>query len=177
MKARTLIKMTNDRKILLLIAVPALLFSSAISTLSYAQQQIIYVEPPRVCPPGTVEVTASQPCLDINTGPKWEKRWGAIAVDSVLGKFGGSEGHSSKGDAQKAAVGLCKANGGSKDCKVTIAYYNQCGALAWGDRYIASSNGPDLDKTIESAVATCSQGAPDCQAYYAGCSYAEEALR
>jgi Domain of unknown function (DUF4189) len=106
-----------------------------------------------------------------DTGPLWVKRWGAIAVDDVLGKFGGVDGFSSKGKAERAAVRQCKKNGG-KSC-AAYSYYNQCGALAWGDNFLVRSSGPLKDNTIAKAVEQCSAKSQNCKPYYAGCSYPE----
>jgi Domain of unknown function (DUF4189) len=103
-------------------------------------------------------------------GPQWASRWGAIAVDGAAGKFGGVEEMTSGSRAKKAAIKLCRQNGGS-DCKIAAAYGNQCGALAWGDGKYASYSGPDYDKAIAGAVAYCSETTKNCKPYYAGCSF------
>jgi hypothetical protein len=108
----------------------------------------------------------------VYSGPQWAKRWGAIAVDRVDGKFGGVDGLGSKRSAQKAAIADCKKNGGIK-CKVELAYYNQCGVLAWGDNYFLSAGGPDINETSRRAVNLCGAKTPNCKPYYAGCSYPE----
>jgi Domain of unknown function (DUF4189) len=102
-------------------------------------------------------------------GPEWATRWGAIAYDGKAGHFGGKEGLESKRRAEKAAIKECKKNGGSA-CKVITSYYNQCGAMAWGNNFMAASRGPDRDVTIQQAVASCNNNSGNCQAYYAGCS-------
>jgi hypothetical protein len=105
-------------------------------------------------------------------GPQWETRWGAIAVDNGVGTYGGIEGFDSKRRAQKAAITECKKYGGKK-CKVSIAYYNQCGVLASGDTYSITARGPDIYETAERAVNTCSKHTQNCKPYYGGCSYPE----
>lgn len=65
-------------------------------------------------------------------GPLWATRWGAIATDNKLGHFGGIEHATSESHAKKLAIAECKKFGG-KDCKIRITYFNQCGALAWGE--------------------------------------------
>jgi hypothetical protein len=117
-----------------------------------------------------MDVPAGQ--LPPDTGPYWAKRWGAIAVDPTLGKFGGVEGFSSRGKAERAAVKECKKNGGKK-CG-PYSYYNQCGALAWGDNFLVRSSGPLYDNTVAEAVKQCGAKSENCKPYYAGCSYAEQ---
>lgn len=99
----------------------------------------------------------------------WARRWGAIAADDNVGRLGGIEGFSSKRKAEKAAIKECQKNGGSK-CRVTVAYDNQCGALAWGDTYGTSANGPDRNDTMKNAVASCAKQTTNCKIYYVGCS-------
>jgi hypothetical protein len=100
----------------------------------------------------------------------WSKRWGAIAADDKAGRLGGADGSSSKRQAEKAAIKECQNNGGGK-CKVMVAYYNQCGALAWGDNYGTSARGPDRNDTMNNALASCGKETVNCKIYYAGCSY------
>jgi Domain of unknown function (DUF4189) len=109
----------------------------------------------------------------VPSGPLWETRWGAIAVDDAFGKFGGADGLTSKRQAEKAAQNICKANGGTK-CKTVIAYNDQCGVLAGGDTASTSSSGPDLQETTERAIANCNKMTNNCQAYYSGCSPPEQ---
>jgi hypothetical protein len=107
-----------------------------------------------------------------NPGAYWETRWGAIAVDNGVGTYGGIEGLNSKRTAQKAAIAECKKFGGKK-CKISIAYYNQCGVLASGDTYSITARGPEINETTERAVNACSKKTQNCKPYYAGCSYPE----
>lgn len=86
-----------------------------------------------------------------NQGPQWATRWGAIAVDGDKGAFGGVEGQRSKGAAKRSAISECRKDGG-KRCKVLASYYNQCGAMAWGDKQVSTYSGPDRQKTIDSAI-------------------------
>jgi Domain of unknown function (DUF4189) len=104
-------------------------------------------------------------------GPQWATQWGAIASDRTTGGLGGSEGHSSKRAAKKAAVAACLKDGGTNKCKPLIAYYNQCGALAWGDYTVITYRGPNLDVATTEAMKLCSEKSKICQIFYSGCSY------
>lgn len=107
-----------------------------------------------------------------DTGPQWAKRWGAIALDPSAGRYGGAEGQSSARRAEKAAVANCKKNGGGRQCKVLGgAYYNQCGALAWGDKRAEAYSAATTDEASTGAVQMCSQKTSNCKIYYSGCSY------
>lgn len=107
-----------------------------------------------------------------NPGPSWATRWGAIAVDDSVGTFGGVEGLTSKRQAQRAAIADCKRHGGKK-CKISIAYYNQCGVLASSDTYSITTSGPSMDETTQRAINACSKKSQNCKPYYGGCSYPE----
>lgn len=107
-------------------------------------------------------------------GPLWAKRWGAIAIDGTLSRFGGAEGQTSARRAIKAAISACKQNGGAKNCKVSGgAYYNQCGALAWGDSVARIFSAGTTEQAQSDAMAACSKQTTNCKIYYAGCSYPE----
>jgi Domain of unknown function (DUF4189) len=106
-------------------------------------------------------------------GPLWSMRWGAIAVDGVAGKFGGIDGLDSKRRAEMAATKQCRTFGGKK-CKVVISYRNQCGVMAWGDSFYASSTGPDINETAQRAVNICGTNTENCKPDYAGCSYPQQ---
>jgi len=64
----------------------------------------------------------------------WEDRWGSIAFSDVNNSVGVSADQQSKRAATKAAVAECLSAGGKK-CSTEISYHNQCGVIAWGDRY------------------------------------------
>ena len=106
-------------------------------------------------------------------GPQWASRWGAIAVDSLHGKWGYIDGAASKRQASKAAISACKADGGKK-CKVLIAYYNQCGAMASGDARTTTFRAPEIAQAEQEAVKFCSEATQNCGVVHSGCSYPEQ---
>jgi hypothetical protein len=124
-----------------------------------------------VCTPNETEPGST--LTSAPAGPLFQKRWGAIAVDGPAGKFGGVDGQTSKGAAEKGAKRECLANGGGKTCRIVISYVNQCGVMAWGDSQFTSASGPDINETADRAVRQCSQKTNNCKPYYAGCSYAQ----
>jgi len=105
-------------------------------------------------------------------GPRWQTRWGAIAIDGQNSKFAGSDGLSTSSKAKKAAMEQCRNSGGKK-CKVLVAYYNQCGALAWGQSGATASRGPVIEEVMKQSIAACSENTSGCQVFYSGCSYPE----
>jgi hypothetical protein len=119
---------------------------------------------------------------------KWEARWGAIVEDmspNPEGPFGTgvSVSKKSKKDAIAVATKGCQMQGGN-NCKLRIAYHNQCIALV--DPIPVNGNipvgmissavgAPTLEEAKERALKECiggSQGAP-CSVVYAACSMSE----
>ncbi len=139
-----------------------------------------YLPSPALDFTGCAPVYTSAPSSDVssfpnppNPGPRWQFRWGAIAIDHAKGKFGGVNDISDVRKARKAAVKLCRKNGGAK-CKIALEYYNQCGALVWGaERYVAF-RGPVPDEVIKRGIDSCNKLTSNCQIYYMGCSYPVE---
>jgi hypothetical protein len=108
-----------------------------------------------------------------NPGPRWQFRWGAIAVDGLKGKFAGADGFTTPSKAKKAAIKRCKKNGG-KSCETIIEYHNQCGALVWGDNQYAGFYGALIDEVTSRAMKSCNSLTLNCKIYYTGCSYPVE---
>ena len=106
-------------------------------------------------------------------GARRKFHWGAIVVDGDKGKFGGADGYDSPSQAEKAAVKICKDHGG-KQCKLVLEYYNQCGALVWGDYRYSGHSGPDLNEVTKRAIDLCSEETSNCKIFYTGCSYPVE---
>lgn len=120
--------------------------------------------------PGAGGYSAEPP----NPGPRWQFRWGAIAVDEEAGFSGGADGLLTPSKAKKAAEKECRKNGGGKGCKVVTEYHNQCGALVWGvDKYVAY-RGPLTEEVTRRGMESCNKITSDCQIYYVGCSYPVE---
>jgi hypothetical protein len=78
-------------------------------------------------PQGNSEQTTSAP----RPLGKWIKTWGAIAMGSVdsIFSYGVTTGKLSKSEAEKDALNRC-ASHGEKNCKIGLAYENQCAAIA-----------------------------------------------
>ncbi|MCE4517809.1 DUF4189 domain-containing protein [Xanthomonas hortorum] len=97
------------------------------------------------CPPGQYQIggqgaIACAPIPQGNSEPaapaprplgKWIKTWGAIAMGSVdsIFSYGVTTGKLSKSEAEKDALNRC-ASHGEKNCKIGLAYNNQCAAIA-----------------------------------------------
>lgn len=154
------------------------------------------------CPPGQYPIGGQgvQGCAPIPGGGgagaapsapratgKWETRWGAIAEDSSANArgvplaTGVSESKRSKRDAEKVAVGQCRAGGGLK-CEVTATYNNQCIAVA--DPKPRSQGGPGGNSSTYSAgtaeqakglaMKACSVAEDSgCSITYSACSMSE----
>lgn len=101
--------------------------------------------------------------------PQWASRWGAIATDGPKGSLGTASGLSSKGDAERVALDDCSAKGGTQ-CKVDIAYDNECAAVVVGDGGYNTPAAATVDKAVEIGMKTCSTTTTNCHVYYSACS-------
>lgn len=118
---------------------------------------------------------------------KWETRWGAIARDfsptpGARLAIGVAESQRSKKDASAVALAQC-AEGGGNDCRVLLAYNNQCAALSGpvvsdlaakgGITYAAGA--PGIEEAKANSMRSCqgAAGGQRCTVVYAACSMAE----
>ena len=151
------------------------------------------------CPPGQYPIGGQgvQGCAPISGGAgggttsaprptgKWDTRWGAIAEDSSTLSTGTSVSQKSKREATAAAIKDCERGGGLK-CKLTVAYHNQCVAIA--DPTIESRKrlGGENSQSIHAAAETVEQAksnamnlcgsfgkGQDCSIVYSACSMSE----
>lgn len=107
----------------------------------------------------------------VPSGPVWESRWGAIAIDFSKGSYGSAFAQGSKRQAQQGALKQCRANGGGKACKVSLVYFNQCGVMARGDTYGVTQGAGTLDDASKIALQRCSEQSRNCRVVLSECSY------
>lgn len=153
------------------------------------------------CPPGHYPIGGQgvMGCAPIggsaspqSSGPvptgKWETRWGAIVEDEsansrgVVGATGVAESRKSKREAISVATEQCRKGGGQK-CKLRIAYFNQCVALADPPRGVAGSGASSvayragsLSEAQQLALAKCKDDnglSGQCELAYSACSMSE----
>ena len=119
---------------------------------------------------------------------KWETRWGAVADDATSRNLatGVSTSQKSKRAAVAAAIDDCKSAGG-KSCKLRLAYYNQCVAIADPTMEFVrsqpegslSSNNVSAAETVEraksNAMRDCEKAGSgqQCSIVYSACSMSE----
>jgi hypothetical protein len=105
--------------------------------------------------------------------PQWESRWGAIATDFAHHSAGAGAGSAvdklSKSEAELAAVAECQSNGGS-NCKIEVAYDNECAAMVVGDEIHSATADTTIEKAIQSSMKTCRGADINCHVYYSACS-------
>ena len=136
------------------------------------------------CPPGMYpfQFAPNQPssCAPIpgngnqqmpqQPAPQWESRWGAIATDGPNDALGVATNMRSKREASQAAMHSCQSRGGV-NCKIDIAYDNQCAVVVVGDGAYNVPIAETLDKAAEIGMKTCrSSGRSNCHVYYSACS-------
>lgn len=113
---------------------------------------------------------------------KWETRWGAVVEDAENLSTGASVSMKTRRQAVSAAEAECRKVGGKK-CKLRLAYYNQCVAIADPDsRQIANGGGKSMAvsaQTLERAKAMAldqckaTDGGQTCVIAYSACSMSE----
>lgn len=103
---------------------------------------------------------------------KWSSRWGAVAIDDESGRGGTVEDRESEGIARDIATDLCRKNGGN-NCKVLIAYHDQCAALAQtlGGGKIFATSAVNSQKAERMALDNCNSDR--CAIIYSKCSLAQ----
>lgn len=109
----------------------------------------------------------------IKAPPTWADRWGAVALDTDMGKAGTILDQSNKADAESTALSNCRNDGG-QNCRVLISYYNQCAAVAQkssGGEVFASSAYPQ-EQAQKRAMSSCKDSS--CHIIYSECSLPEE---
>jgi Domain of unknown function (DUF4189) len=109
----------------------------------------------------------------VDPGPRWASLWGAIAVgsDRSGGVLGTASDMSSKRKAEQRAMKECKNRGGDRNCRVEISYRNQCGVIAWGDRYYHTARADSSDNAAEMAMKGCNGKTSNCRVFHSSCSY------
>ena len=102
------------------------------------------------------------------TSPRYQNRWGAIATgkNATLGTAVDME---SERDAKRVALKACQDKGGVQ-CKLEIAYRNQCATLVTGDSVFNTSSAPTVEEAAEMGIAKCREADSNCRVYYSECS-------
>lgn len=129
------------------------------------------------CPPGSVLQKGNgwEGCVQTgpasaDSGPAWKTQWGAIATDGNNAALGTFIGASSKRIAEKAALKQCKEYGG-KNCKIKLAYYNQCASLISGDKLFFVQSAGSREEAVSDGLDRCrSAGDTGCREHYSDCS-------
>lgn len=108
----------------------------------------------------------------------WQLTWGAIALDDTTGDVGTSVGNFFKKDAKREAMTRCAA-GVSNNCKIDLAYNNQCAVIATASRNGASiggtlivQGGPSTEIASQLAVSACikMRNGGQCEIFYSECT-------
>ncbi|KUI25677.1 hypothetical protein AU196_23055 [Mycobacterium sp. IS-1742] len=93
--------------------------------------------------------------------------WGAIAVSPDTGRVGYTQGFNSAVEAERAAIGLCKA----RDCRAVVNFTKGCGAVAQApDASWASGVARDSAGAQKLAFISCSRYGPGCRVVGVSCS-------
>lgn len=112
---------------------------------------------------------------DVSTPPprltgEWIKTWGAIATSQSMGEAGTSANKISEDEARETALHEC-ALGGASDCKVHLAYHNQCAALASSPTETFFQASPTEERAAKLAMSFCKQSnSGSCKVTYSECT-------
>ncbi|WP_425493929.1 DUF4189 domain-containing protein [Lysobacter gummosus] len=74
--------------------------------------------------------------------------------------------------AVNAAMEDCRSQGG-RECKLEIAYFNQCGVIVEGDKGYNVASAESVSRAVELASQVCEKSDTNCQVYFSDCSHAE----
>lgn len=114
-------------------------------------------------------ISVNQPAPD--PGPAWVSRWGAIAADNTTMSVASVFDMPSKRKAEKAAIKKCRQSGGTKACKIWLAYDNQCGVFVIGQSFATTYRAPDIEVASQEALKDCGNNTTGCSVAVAECSY------
>lgn len=121
-------------------------------------------------PPDAVGMSGYEPYPDdAPPPPQWQTTWGAIALDLEAVSKGVATNMATKADAVRSAMAECRQNGARK-CQITLTYYNQCAAVAWGDRSYGFAKNPTAEGASNDAINQCAKGGSGCSVVYSACS-------
>ena len=99
----------------------------------------------------------------------WVTTWGAFATDNVRGILGTVTGYASKDDASRAAVEACRAKGGT-ECRLDLAYYNQCAVMIVGVNYLRFHGAATVEEATATGMKACSDADSNWPVYFSECS-------
>ena len=99
----------------------------------------------------------------------WEKTWGAIAPSPKGGVLGTAIGAKSKREAERLALADCQSKGGQA-CSVSLAYHNQCGSMAIGEKKFFTARAGSESEARAYGLELCEREDANCQVYYSACT-------
>ncbi|WP_157823722.1 DUF4189 domain-containing protein [Acinetobacter proteolyticus] len=100
----------------------------------------------------------------------WVKTWGAIAPSGLDAVLGTAVGADSKKEAERLALAECKAKGG-ENCKVQLAYHNQCGVMVIGAKELFTARAGSIEEATEVGIKYCKDSKDtNCRVYYSACT-------
>jgi serine/threonine-protein kinase len=87
--------------------------------------------------------------------------FGAIAYSAKSGAQGWSNNHTSREEAEKAALKACRKH--AKDCKAVVWFQNGCGALAVSSKVYGWGWGTTQNLADAQAMKACGEHAKHCK--------------
>lgn len=156
----------------------SLLVLLGLSQLAYAEQGCpdgLYpggAAPGQICIPMPGYGVGGNAPAAATAQPGWELTWGAVALSST-GEIGATTGQPSKGMAKREALARCAGYGG-KDCKLNLAYKNQCVVVVWPSVAGASAfsqSAASIEEASDVALPACAaKSGAQCKVAYSACT-------
>lgn len=127
--------------------------------------------------PGYGTTNNTNPLSSSKPTTRWALTWGAFASDATEAVVGTSTGQFSQRAARREAMKKCSSMGGG-NCKVTLAYENQCAVIAdpieedFYPRYGSEAGGSTVEVASELALKRCSEknSGRSCEVIYSNCT-------
>jgi hypothetical protein len=134
------------------------------------------------CSPGTIlyhtptnsycgpDPSYAPPQQSLQQPEVWQRRYGALVVDTQSGVLGVAANMRSRSAATEAAMDDCKDQGGT-NCVLENSYSNGCTALVTADRGFSFDTNRMVQGAIDGALKRCADfRGVNCRLVYQGCS-------
>ncbi|MCD5987894.1 MULTISPECIES: DUF4189 domain-containing protein [Pseudomonas] len=147
----------------------------SISLLLFSLQAGAQTRCPMGVQAGSIQCIPDDPQTSQSAPPRmtgeWIKTWGAVAGSDATGESGAVVGKLTEEEARSVALHRC-ALGGATDCKVNLAYKNQCVALISSEINSVVQGSVSEQRAIDLAMASCKEdsGGRECKVLYTACS-------
>lgn len=107
-----------------------------------------------------------------SSGGVWKSQYAVVVTGKGGVGFTAMGPADTRREAEKAAFKACRERGG-QDCKLVVAFSNQCAAVAWGEMVRTVGTGPTTQMAESIAMRKCVADTKDCKIYFSDCMAAQ----